>query len=142
MRKFKVGTRFELNGTVWVVTKIEDSQIYYNYENESHRVKYSYHDYFHENAFIATRYVKIIDHPIVEKQKINSEFIFSKQTEGGKIAKLTLYLYYDLKKYDICQDHEEGLNISYNNEDTELNRAYFELGLEILNFVDSEIYGR
>ncbi len=73
--------------------------------------------------------------------KINGEFRFSKTLLTGKDIYLTVYINYSSKSYDIVQNSEEGIFPRNNNRNTNINRAYFELALEALDFIDSELYG-
>lgn len=73
------------------------------------------------------------------KELINSEYYFSKKVDDNRGVSLTLYVNYDSRTYDFMQDNEEGIMPSKNNDSIELNRAYFELGLEILDFVKKEL---
>lgn len=72
-------------------------------------------------------------------QKLNSEFLFTKIV-ADKTVSITLYLQYDKGTYDFMQSHEEGLMPRENNKNVEINRAYMELALEVLDFVEKEIY--
>ena len=73
-------------------------------------------------------------------EKINTEFKFTREVNEELTIGLTLYIDYRLKTYDFMQDDQEGVFPSTHNHDTEINRAYFELGLEILIFVENELY--
>jgi len=73
--------------------------------------------------------------------RINSEFRFVKTLLNGKDIYLTVYINYSMRSYDIVQNSEEGIFPRNNNHNTEINRAYFELALEALDFLDSELYG-
>ena len=73
------------------------------------------------------------------KTKISSEFIFTKEVLPKMVVKLTLYINYKNKSYDFMQDCEEGIFPRNNNKNIAINRAYLELGLEILEFVKEEL---
>jgi hypothetical protein len=72
-------------------------------------------------------------------KKINSEFHFTKEVNSSDIM-LILYIDYEKKTYDFCQNNEEGIMPKDNNECTDVNKAYFQLGLEVLDFVQKELY--
>ena len=71
------------------------------------------------------------------KKKINSEFHFTKKVNDSITIGLTLYINYKDKKYDFMQDNGEGTYPIKNETNTEINVAYFKLGLEILKFVEN-----
>jgi len=73
------------------------------------------------------------------EKKINSEYHFTKEVNGEELL-LILYIDYEKKTYDFTQDNQEGVMPKDNNECTEINKAYFELGLEVLKFAQSELY--
>ncbi len=73
-------------------------------------------------------------------KKINSEYHFTKEVNEFETVSLTLYLDYENKTYDFMQSGEEGLFPRNYNVDTKFNKTYFELGLEVLKFVQSELY--
>lgn len=73
------------------------------------------------------------------RTKKNSEFLFTKKYSNGR-ACLILYINYENKSYDFMQSNEEGIMPGKYNKDIEANKAYMELGLEILKFVESELY--
>ena len=73
------------------------------------------------------------------RTKINSEFYFEKQVEEGTVQ-LTLYIDYENRTYDFMQMNEEGIFPSKHNKSVEENKAFFELSLEILKFVEAELY--
>ena len=76
----------------------------------------------------------------IMRNKINSEFYFTKEVSSSRNVGLTLYVNYQTKTYDFMQDHEEGIFPNKHNSDVETNKAFLELGLEILKFVDIELY--
>ena len=73
--------------------------------------------------------------------KINSEYIFQKEV-GANIVVLTLYINYVNKTYDFMQIEQEGIFPRNNNSDTRRNKVYFELGLEVLDFVEKELFNK
>ncbi len=74
-------------------------------------------------------------------KKINSEYHFTRILENTSIPIfIILYIDYEKKTYDFAQNNEEGIMPKDNNECTEINKAYLELGLEVLKFVQSELY--
>lgn len=73
------------------------------------------------------------------KELINSEYRFSKKVNNDKEVYLILYVDYESRTYDFMQDNEEGVMPNKNNHSIEANKAYFELGLEILDFVKKEL---
>ena len=74
------------------------------------------------------------------KKKINSEFYFTKKVKDDREIGLTLYINYENKTYDFMQCNEEGIMPKKHNHDVEINKAFFELGLEILKFIEAELY--
>jgi hypothetical protein len=72
--------------------------------------------------------------------KIHSEFRFTNKISEEKTIGLTVYINYEKKTYDFMQDCQEGIFPSTNNNDVVINRAYFKLGLEIIDFVEKELY--
>lgn len=72
--------------------------------------------------------------------KINSEFRFTKGIDKDTIIGLTVYIDYEDGTYDFMQDCQEGIMPRGNNTDVEINRAYLLLGLEVLDFVEKELY--
>lgn len=72
--------------------------------------------------------------------KLNSEFLFTKKLSDETIIALNVYINYANKTYDFMQANEEGVFPSRHNKEVETNKAYFELGLEVLEFIDSELY--
>ena len=77
--------------------------------------------------------------------KLNSEFIFEKIAKHNNLefrVYLTLYINYEEKTYYFVQVHEEGIFPKKNNKNTHYNKAYMELALEVLEFVEKELeYG-
>lgn len=74
-------------------------------------------------------------------KKINSEFYFSKKATHLDIEiGLSVIIDYEKKTYDIYQEHQEGIMPSHNNKETLFNKAYFELALEALEFIEKELY--
>ena len=82
--------------------------------------------------------VEELNKPTVNK--INSEFYFTKEVDENNSVSLTLYIDYQNKTYDFMQSNQEGILPRNFNSDTEMNKAVFELGLEVLNFIQSELY--
>ena len=74
------------------------------------------------------------------EKKINSEYLFTKYVTDKEYIQLTLYINYANKSYDFKQDRQEGIFPRLNNLGTKRIRAYMELSLEILDFIDSELY--
>ncbi len=74
------------------------------------------------------------------RTKINSEFYFEKEVKDNRPVGLTLYIDYSNKTYDFMQSNEEGVFPRKHNTDVETNKAFFELSLEILKFVEAELY--
>jgi hypothetical protein len=74
--------------------------------------------------------------------KINSEYEFTRKISEDKTITLTVYIYYNTKTYDFMQNGEEGIFPRDNCGDTKINKAYFELALEILAFLDRELYNK
>lgn len=72
--------------------------------------------------------------------KVHSEFKFTRKVDKDITVGLTVYINYTHKTYDFMQDGQEGVFPGKNNTDIEINKAYFELGLEILDFVRSELF--
>ena len=72
--------------------------------------------------------------------KINSEFRFTKEIDKDTIIGLTVYISYEDGTYDFMQDFQEGIMPRANNIEVEINRAYLLLGLEVLDFVEKELY--
>ena len=73
--------------------------------------------------------------------KINSEFLFIKKINDKREVSLILYIDYQHKTYDFMQHSEEGIFPRRFPTETETNKAYFELALEVLEFLDKELYG-
>ena len=94
---------------------------------------------YHIDGNIAKEDCEIITESNHTAKKINSEYHFTKEVNGVEIL-LILYIDYEKKTYDFAQNNEEGIMPKDNNECTEINKAYFELGLEVLKFVKSELY--
>lgn len=72
--------------------------------------------------------------------KIHSEYRFTRKVSTQITVGLTVYINYEKKTYDFMQDGEEGIFPRRNPICTIINKAYFELGLEVLEFVDSELF--
>jgi len=72
--------------------------------------------------------------------KIHSEYRFTNKISEDLVIGLTLYINYEKKTYDFMQDCQEGIFPRTNDINTSVNRAYLKLGLEILNFVEKELY--
>jgi hypothetical protein len=80
------------------------------------------------------------------KKLVHSEYLFSRKLsannlEGQDIVFLTVYIDYEKKTYDIQQSNQEGIFFRDSNHNTEINRAYCELAIEALNFIEKELYG-
>jgi hypothetical protein len=115
---------FEI-GSFLDVSESSTSEYYYNVNN-------SFYNILKENC-------EIIEESNHIAKKINSEYHFTKEVNGRELL-LILYIDYEKKTYDFAQNNEEGIMPKDNNECTEINKAYFELGLEVLKFVQSELY--
>lgn len=76
------------------------------------------------------------------KNLVHSEYTFTRRVTPELAVGLTLYINYEKKTYDFMQSNEEGVFPRNNNTDTHINRAYFALALEILDFIDGELYGK
>ena len=73
------------------------------------------------------------------KSLIHSEYLFDKMV-GEEAIQLTLYINYDTMTYDFMQNEQEGVFPRLNNQNAEINKGYFELGLEVLAFVEKELF--
>jgi len=74
------------------------------------------------------------------RTRVNSEFRFTRIISEDSTICLTVYINYVSGTYDFMQDGQEGIFPRENNTDVEINRQYFELGLEVLEFVNKELY--
>ena len=74
------------------------------------------------------------------RTKKNSEYYFTKDFAEDRSVGLTLYIDYERKKYDFMQSNEEGIMPKKYQNGIEANKAFMELGIEILKFVESELY--
>jgi len=73
--------------------------------------------------------------------KMNSVYFFTKKIQGKYYyVSLTLYIDYINKTYNFMQDEQEGIFPRNHNENVEINKAYFKLGLEVLDFVEKELF--
>jgi len=73
------------------------------------------------------------------KTKVSSEYEFRDEVDGYPVS-LTLYINYINKTYDFMQGGQEGIFPSTHNKSTAINKAYFKLGLEVLDFVEKELF--
>ena len=74
------------------------------------------------------------------KNKINSEFKFTRKLSEEMTIELTLYVNYEDRTYDFMQKNQEGIFPNSNNTNTSVNRAYLELGLEVIDFVENDLF--
>jgi hypothetical protein len=72
--------------------------------------------------------------------KINSEFRFTNKIDEDNTIGLTVYINYEDNTYDFMQDRQEGILPRENNTNVEINKLYLKLGLEVLDFVEEELY--
>lgn len=73
-------------------------------------------------------------------RKLNSEYKFIKSVNEKLAVELTLYINYKDKTYDIVQSGQGGIFFRNYNTGTEVNKTYSLLALEVLEFVQSELY--
>ena len=73
------------------------------------------------------------------KQKLNSEYIFTK-TVNGNVITLTVYINYRNATYDIQQVSQEGIFCNTNNKEVFTNIGYMQLAIEALEFIHKKLY--
>jgi hypothetical protein len=73
------------------------------------------------------------------KTLLESEYVFSKYVGESKVT-LALYIDYVKKTYNFMQPFQEGIMPSEHDKEASINKAYLELGLEVIEFVESELY--
>ena len=127
------------------ITKSKYSTTWYvNYIGREFEVEHYTRDYY--KVIRTSHLIHKEDCKIVEElnkstvNKINSEFYFTKEVDENNSVSLTLYIDYQNKTYDFMQSNQEGIFPRNFNSDTEMNKAVFELGLEVLNFIQTELY--
>ena len=74
------------------------------------------------------------------KTLVQSEYRFKKEADNGNEVELVVDIDYEDSCYDITQHGQEGIMPKENNGGVEQNLAYFELAIEALNFIKTEVY--
>lgn len=73
-------------------------------------------------------------------KKSNAEYIFTKEINENQKIGLIVSIDYGNKTYEIFQENQEGIMTGNHKDETVTNKAYMQLAIEALEFIEEELY--